>query len=124
MEYEDLEFGAPLGEGSFSFVFKGSILSKHTVVAVKKLKAPKNITELSIFDEFTREIWIMRLGNILFNPIPRTKYLLHSGLSHPNLVKFHGFTIDPCCIVVEFVGGGDLFSFVLKVKKSFTLCFI
>jgi len=100
MDYDDLDIGVPLGEGSFSFVFKGTIKSKHTVVAIKKLKMPKNVTELNIFDEFAREIWIM------------------SSLSHQNLVKFYGFTIDPCCIIVEFVGGGDLFSFVLKTRSA------
>ncbi len=64
MEGNDLEFGAPFGEGSFSNVFRGRIKSKNAIVAIKKLKMPENNIELRAFDDFAKEVWMMRYAFI------------------------------------------------------------
>jgi len=64
MEGHDLEYGAPFGEGSFSMVFKGRVKSKNAIVAIKKLKMPENNIELRAFDDFAKEVWMMRYAVI------------------------------------------------------------
>jgi len=56
-----------------------------------------------VLKEFRHEVWVL------------------SGLSHPNIIKFYGFTVSPtCCMVTEFLDGGDLFSFIGNEKNDIT----
>jgi GTPase SAR1 family protein len=87
----------PLGKGSFGEIYKAHYRGE--IVAVKRLFCDP--IELSrIYSTFRREVWIM------------------SGLGHPNLVNLRGYCLDPSpSMVMEFVSGGDLYSFLHKEDK-------
>jgi len=42
-----------------------------------------------------------------------------SLLQHPNVVKLHGISVDPFCLVCEFIPHGDLYKCVLLLLLSF-----
>ena len=76
-----------LGRGSFGIVLKGKWNGMD--VAVKKLHLDKLTKKEQ--DSFRREIVILaNLGR------------------HPNLVKLHGYCLNPACIVMELVQRGSL----------------
>ncbi|KAL6060410.1 Myotubularin-like phosphatase domain [Balamuthia mandrillaris] len=98
ISYKDLYFESKIGEGSFASVYKG-IYNGETVAIkqLKDLKASKKVTEseiIKVFDNFRHEVWLM------------------NGISHPNLLNFKGFCMDPLCIVTEFIPGGNLFDYI------------
>jgi hypothetical protein len=67
VKYEDMQFGRPLGEGAYSLVYQGTF-KDGSEVAIKKLKNP-----LRSFEEFRREIWMMRCHTYLgrtTRPVP------------------------------------------------------
>ena len=96
IEYNDIEMGKKIGEGGFADVFRS--IYKGDIVAVKRIKfGAKNqpslddTNELEAFGEFRREVWIM------------------SGIVHQNCVQLTGFTMDPFCIVTEFLHHGNMY---------------
>jgi len=88
LKFDDLQTQKVLGEGAYSLVHLATF-KDGTEVAVKKLKNP-----LRSFEEFRREVWIM------------------SGLQHPNLLSLRGYTLNPCCLVLDYMKEGDLFQFL------------
>lgn len=84
----------PLAKGSYGEIFRATY--KNSVVAVKRLMCdPLELQR--IFGAFRREVWIM------------------SSLCHPNLVNLLGYCLEPTpSMVMEFVNGGDLYSFIHK----------
>ena len=95
LDFHDLYIDKQIGEGGFAIVYKGTF--KDAVVAIKKIKFGDNdeslsdVTEVQAFAEFRREVWIM------------------SGLTQQNIVQLIGFTMDPFCIVTEFIYHGNLY---------------
>lgn len=91
LEHSEIDIEKEIGEGGFATVFKGTY--HDSIVAVKKIKfgsSDESTKEIEAFGEFRREVWIM------------------SGLTHSNIVQMAGFTMDPFCIITEFVGCGNL----------------
>ncbi|CAF1405672.1 unnamed protein product [Adineta ricciae] len=89
INYEDLniDFENPLGRGSFGTVYKGRW--KYQIVAIKQL----HLNRLSRQEKksFVKEIKIMSsLGK------------------HRNLVDLHGYTLEPLCLIMEYVQLGSL----------------
>eukprot|EP00008_Paramoeba_atlantica_P000960 CAMPEP_0201503956 /NCGR_PEP_ID=MMETSP0151_2-20130828/84944_1 /ASSEMBLY_ACC=CAM_ASM_000257 /TAXON_ID=200890 /ORGANISM="Paramoeba atlantica, Strain 621/1 / CCAP 1560/9" /LENGTH=714 /DNA_ID=CAMNT_0047897655 /DNA_START=1301 /DNA_END=3445 /DNA_ORIENTATION=- len=84
-----------IGKGGFGVVFKGHIGGKEDQkeVAVKQLHNTKGSSDefAEKYDEFKREVYIM------------------SCLSHPCLVRLYGIVVNPLQMVLEFVGGGNLY---------------
>ena len=105
LNFRELTISNQIGEGGFALVYKGTYQGK--AVAIKKIKfgsqngpSLDDTTELQAFAEFRREVWIM------------------SGLVHQNLVQLVGFTMDPFCIVSEFMYYGDLYTLIHDESKT------
>ena len=99
LSHSELEIDREIGMGGFAIVYKGQYRGK--IVAIKKIKFGDNseaslddTTELEAFSEFRREVWLM------------------SGLFHLNIVQMEGFTIDPFCIITEFINHGNLYDLI------------
>lgn len=89
----------PLGEGAFGRVYLGSLINGFNLNGVERVsvavKVLKHVAEQSSF-EFVREAEML------------------SGLSHDNIVKFYGISVDqhPFMMIFEFMKLGDLNSFL------------
>lgn len=99
LTYSELNVEKEIGQGGFATVFKGVYQDK--VVAIKRIKfgdsaqvSLDDTTELQAFSEFRREVWIM------------------SGLVHSNIVQMAGFTMDPFCIITEYIPCGNLYDLI------------
>ena len=99
LSHSELEIQREIGVGGFAVVYKGTFKDK--VVAIKKIKFGDNsqpsiddTTEIEAFAEFRREVWLM------------------SGLFHLNIVQMEGFTLDPFCIITEFIHHGNLYDII------------
>eukprot|EP01094_Clydonella_sp_ATCC50884_P021946 TRINITY_DN493_c0_g3_i1.p1 TRINITY_DN493_c0_g3~~TRINITY_DN493_c0_g3_i1.p1 ORF type:complete len:2040 (-),score=911.87 TRINITY_DN493_c0_g3_i1:136-6255(-) len=110
LNFHEIEMGKKIGEGGFADVFKSTF--KGEVVAVKKIKfgasnepSLDSTTELEAFGEFRREVWIM------------------SGIVHENCVRLTGFSMDPFCIVSEFLACGNLYDLIHKEDFDMTDAF-
>ncbi|GAM23578.1 hypothetical protein SAMD00019534_067530 [Acytostelium subglobosum LB1] len=93
---------SPIGKGGFGLVYKGKLLRTGEQIAVKSsIVSPDQSNEETVqkFREFQREVFIM------------------SSLSHPNIVRLHGYMFNPPRIVMEFVPKGDLYHY-LKDNKA------
>jgi len=95
LDYSDVITEREIGVGGFAVVYKGTYQGK--IVAIKKIKfgdasqpSLDDTTEIEAFAEFRREVWLM------------------SGLFHLNIIQMEGFTIDPFCIITEFIHHGNL----------------
>ncbi|KAL6078168.1 Myotubularin-like phosphatase domain, variant 2 [Balamuthia mandrillaris] len=108
VDYEkDLMIEELIGEGGYAYVYKATY--KGEPVAVKRLKTKEESgmlgeeaenARLDAFTEFRREVWVM------------------SGLDHPNIVPLRGFSLEPCCIVTEFMQHGSLYSYLHDEKSA------
>ncbi|EFA74867.1 protein tyrosine kinase [Heterostelium album PN500] len=84
VEFNDLQFGEKIGEGSFAKVWLGEWNGYK--VAIKKLKNP-NITE---------KFFLREVSNLIKS-------------HHPNVVMFMGIVTNPPCIITEYMSGGSLY---------------
>jgi serine/threonine protein kinase len=110
LEYSDIEMGKKIGEGGFADVFKS--IFRGEIVAVKRIKfGAKNqptlddTSEIEAFGEFRREVWIM------------------SGIVHQNCVQLTGFTMDPFCIITEFLHHGNMYDLLHNADFDLTHVF-
>ena len=99
LDHDELVIDKEIGVGGFAIVYKGTYNNK--VVAIKKIKfgnqdqpSIDDTTEIEAFAEFRREVWLM------------------SGLFHLNIVQMEGFSLDPFCIVTEFIHHGNLYDLI------------
>jgi tRNA A-37 threonylcarbamoyl transferase component Bud32 len=89
INYKDLNINLDdkLGQGSFGIVYKGTWNDE--TVAIKQLHLEKFTRQEKI--SFVKEIKIMStLGE------------------HPNLVRLYGYTLEPPCLIMEYVELGSL----------------
>jgi len=98
LDYSELEFFNPVGEGSFGVVYRGSWRGQD--VAIKQMK----VQNLNI-DEVYREMDLM------------------SKLRHSNIISFIGAVVDSenLCIVSEFIPIGSLGDILYKNHTKLTL---
>jgi serine/threonine protein kinase len=79
-----------IGRGSFGQVFKGTW--RGTEVAIKRI--PSNCIKDSETREFMKEAFILR------------------QLRHPNVLQVLGASMEPACIVTEYLPRGNLFQLI------------
>eukprot|EP01128_Nolandella_sp_AFSM9_P001133 TRINITY_DN11242_c0_g1_i1.p1 TRINITY_DN11242_c0_g1~~TRINITY_DN11242_c0_g1_i1.p1 ORF type:complete len:633 (-),score=57.05 TRINITY_DN11242_c0_g1_i1:47-1882(-) len=101
ISYSSLDVGKEIGRGGFAVVYKGYY--KNSEVAIKQLTAGQSSGDTSesdhfsdYFAEFRREVWLM------------------SKMKHKNVVQLEGVVTQPLCMVLEFCGGGDLYTYLHK----------
>lgn len=82
--WSDFSNGQFIGEGSFGIVYRARH-ARYGWFALKELRAPHSTAAQGCLDAFIHEA------------------LLWSGLTHPNVVGFHGVIIDPPTIVSELM---------------------
>ncbi|XP_053982441.1 mast/stem cell growth factor receptor Kit-like isoform X2 [Hylaeus volcanicus] len=96
-----------LGTGHFGKVYLGHIDdANHTLVAVKMSQHVNACTQLEIRQQFIEEIEMMRMAG-----------------NHPHLVRLIGYCIQPdkpICILLEYMQGGDLLTYLQYKKKNQT----
>jgi len=92
--YEAIEGQIKIGDGSFGDVFKGTY--KGSVIVVKIFKS------LSMLSELRREV-------------------LFTSIQHPNIVNVKGICINPLCILLEYVNGGDLERYLKNTENVIDL---
>lgn len=137
VDFENIEFLHPIGQGAFSEMWKA--LWRSTPVAVKKLTTrsiPEESSE-TYSKGFSPIPGKATSGNTVMQRVDEAKMseedrrLLHdfrlevtmlNKLRHPNVVMFLGAvtTAPHMCIVTEFCDGGSLFSALRK--KSWRTC--
>lgn len=96
IDYAQIKLGEKIGRGTFAKVWEGTWRGSR--VAVKKLCNP-NVTEKS----FVREVSNLQRGR------------------HPRVVRFLGASLEPPCIITEFMAGGSLFDALHKKGIRFEL---
>ncbi|XP_065358153.1 receptor-type tyrosine-protein kinase FLT3 [Calliphora vicina] len=104
---DDIHIEAEIGEGAFGRVYRATAINlKHVrrseLVAVKQLK---NMSTREEEDEFLKEI-----------------EMLQNVGTHSNIVRFLGCCTmtRPYFVVMEYVGRGDLLSYLRKVREEST----
>ncbi|KAM9973039.1 hypothetical protein ACTFIR_012410 [Dictyostelium discoideum] len=92
INYSDIKIDKEIGKGHFSKVLKGNWKGKD--VAVKKLNSNKDKAREEMIQEFKAEVELL------------------GSLQHPNLVTCYGYSLNPMCIVMEFLPSGNLFELI------------
>jgi hypothetical protein len=90
IDSDQLVLKQEIGRGSFGQVFKG--VWRGTEVAIKRI--PANCIRESETRDFMKEAFIMR------------------QLRHPNVLQVLGASMDPACIVTEYLPRGNLFQLI------------
>ena len=93
LKRSDLVYKSAIGKGTSCSVWLGTYRKKQ--VAVKQQKNNEIVTKI----EFDRELQV------------------YVTINHVNLVKYFGVCLEPpCCLVLEYCKGGDLFTLLHKRK--------
>lgn len=93
LKHSDLTYNKVIGGGTSCSVWVGTYRKKQ--VAIKKQKNDEKVTKI----EFDRELQV------------------YASINHVNLVKYFGVCLEPpCCLVLEYCKGGDLFTLLHKRK--------
>lgn len=90
IDSDQLELKQEIGRGSFGQVFKGTW--RGTEVAIKRI--PANCIKESDTRDFMKEAFILR------------------QLRHPNVLQVLGASMNPPCIVTEYMPRGNLFQLI------------
>lgn len=97
MDFKEFTVDCEIGHGSFGLVHKA--LWRGTEVAIKRLPR-ESMTEQQVLLEFMKEAFIMR------------------QLRHPNVLQVLGVSIDPPCIIMEYMPRGSLFQLIHNPNVS------
>lgn len=92
IEFKDLELRKKIGEGANATVYEGRWRNQQ--VAVKQLNLSSIAGSQNVFADFRREVWLM------------------SGLQNDNLVVLKAITMEPFCMILEFMERGSLYHFL------------
>ncbi|EGC34101.1 hypothetical protein DICPUDRAFT_94884 [Dictyostelium purpureum] len=98
INYPDIKIDKEIGKGHFSKVLKGNWKGKD--VAVKKLNSIKDKGREEMMTEFKAEVELL------------------GSLQHPNLVTCYGYSLNPMCIVMEFLPTGNLFELIHSKEQK------
>ncbi|WKY10617.1 hypothetical protein Q1695_002740 [Nippostrongylus brasiliensis] len=105
-QHKNVRVGRMIGKGQFGEVRRGKLILKNgttAYVAIKSIKTDADISK-ELIKEVMKEARLMR------------------GLNHPNVVKLYGVGMldQPLYILLEYVAGGALKSYLRKNKDSIT----
>ena len=97
ISYCDIKNRIRLDQGQFGVVYRAEY--NDLKVAAKEITPPD--TGQEFVNTFRREVEI------------------NCQLDHDNIVKFYGACFDPFCILMEYVEGGSLYSWIYKDRFRF-----
>lgn len=110
--YSEVTILEEIGVGAFASVYKG--IWKGEVVAVKRLEIkPVMINDLEcrgdrdLLEQRKQQERILEVFSEF-----RQEVSLLSSLKHPNVVEMKGIVLEPFCIVMEYMGFGNLYDYV------------
>lgn len=98
-KFEEFQQMTKIGEGGYAQVYSAVWRGKQ--VAIKQMNLERMddfsfepVSVIQIFSEFRKEVWMM------------------SCIRHPKLVVLHAISMNPFCMVMEFMDKGSLYEFV------------
>ena len=100
--FAEITLGRKLGHGQFGDVYKGTF-RVNLDVAIKQLKVLESNEGQKVLDDFLNEIETQK------------------GLHHPNLIQLFGFVTHADkgnFMIQEYMGKGDLKSFLVSLRKD------
>lgn len=105
VRFENIKLIRELGTGQFGKVYLGYLNDESdALIAIKTSQAISVSTELETQQQFMNEIEIMRRAG-----------------THSNIVNLLGYSIQPnksICILLEYMQGGDLLTYLHTLKKT------
>lgn len=105
MPFKSVRLTRELGTGQFGKVYLGRLDDKdETLVAVKMSQRTDMSKDSETRQEFIKEIEIMRIAG-----------------NHPHLVSLVGYCVqptEPICIVLEYMQGGDLLTYLRDQRNQ------
>ena len=95
----EFDIGKPLGEGRFGHVYIARTKKDHYIIALKVLHK-RQIVEENMILQLNREVEIQ------------------ARLSHPNILKMHGFfwDDDKFYLILHYAAKGELFKHLRKAR--------
>jgi hypothetical protein len=94
IEFKEIELGKVIGEGAFATVSEGYWRGNHVAVKQLKLTSMASREDNNIFSDFRREVFLM------------------SGLQNENLVVLKAITMEPFCMVLDYMEKGSLYEYL------------
>eukprot|EP01102_Stenamoeba_stenopodia_P014052 TRINITY_DN4636_c0_g2_i1.p1 TRINITY_DN4636_c0_g2~~TRINITY_DN4636_c0_g2_i1.p1 ORF type:complete len:1322 (+),score=264.84 TRINITY_DN4636_c0_g2_i1:1203-5168(+) len=115
--YSEVKILEEIGQGAFASVYKAHWRGE--IVAVKRLEIkPVMVGDLEcrgdrdLLEQRKQQERILEVYTEF-----RQEVSLLSSLKHPNVVEMKGIVLEPFCIVMEYMGFGNLYDFVHNLEN-------